>query len=130
MALTKEAILNTDDLKTETVPVPEWGGDVIVRTMSGTERDAYEQAIFERNGKDSKFNMDNMRARLCAGCIVDDKGACLFSAQDAAELGKKSGKVLDRIYTVATRLCGMSAEDIDTLAKNSKADLNDNSTSA
>ena len=39
--LSKDAILAADDLPRETVHVPEWGGDVYVRTMSGTDRDAF-----------------------------------------------------------------------------------------
>ena len=43
--LTKDAILKAEDLPTEKVPVPEWGPgqSVTVRTMSGDERDRYEQ---------------------------------------------------------------------------------------
>ena len=35
--LSKEQILKSDDLKSEIVAVPEWGGDVKVRVMTGTE---------------------------------------------------------------------------------------------
>ncbi len=38
-ALTGEEILGADDLPTEVVPVPEWDGTVIVRTLTGAERD-------------------------------------------------------------------------------------------
>ena len=40
--LTRDEILESEDLATETVSVPEWGGSVIVRALTGTERDAYE----------------------------------------------------------------------------------------
>ncbi len=48
--LTKEAILAADDLPRETVLMPEWGGDVYVRTMSGTDRDAFESSLIARDG--------------------------------------------------------------------------------
>jgi hypothetical protein len=51
VVLTKEQILSADDIKTETVLVPEWGGDVIVRGLSGVERDAYEMAVYRPDGK-------------------------------------------------------------------------------
>ena len=37
--LTKSAILGINDLKHEDVPVPQWGGTVRVRAMTGQERD-------------------------------------------------------------------------------------------
>ena len=40
--LTREQILGSDDLKRQTVAVPEWGGDVFVRMLTGGERDAFE----------------------------------------------------------------------------------------
>ena len=43
--LSKEAILAADDLPREKVNVPEWGGEVLVRTMSGTDRDAFEASL-------------------------------------------------------------------------------------
>ena len=43
--LTKSAILAANDLKTQDVDVPEWGGAVRVRAFSGRERDAFEQAV-------------------------------------------------------------------------------------
>ena len=40
--LTQEQIRAASDLKTEEVYVPEWGGSVLMRGMTGTERDAWE----------------------------------------------------------------------------------------
>jgi len=47
MTLNKEQILRADDLKTEEVDVPEWGGSVRVRVLTGTERDAFESSIYD-----------------------------------------------------------------------------------
>ena len=44
--LTRDAILAAEDLRTEEVPVPEWGGSVIVRTLRGDDRDAYDLACY------------------------------------------------------------------------------------
>ena len=35
MLLTRDAILAAADIQTETVPVPEWGGEVAVRPLTG-----------------------------------------------------------------------------------------------
>ncbi len=128
MILTKEQILQADDLKTETVEVREWGGSVSVRTMTGTERDVFEQGIVSKKGEEA--NLTNIRAKLCAATIVDESGNCIFSSKDIAELGKKSAAALDRVFTVAQRLNGIGNKDVEELAKNSKSGQSDNSTSA
>lgn len=105
--LNKAAILSAEDLKTETVAVPEWGGDVRVRTLTGTERDAFESGLVADGGK---RNLDNLRARLLALAIVDDHGARVFTDGDAMLLGGKSAAVLDRLFDVAQRLNGIGAQ--------------------
>lgn len=121
--LNREQILKANDLKTETVAVPEWGGDVLVRMMTGTARDKFEEQTFSagrKKGGKSEVSFDNIRARLVAAVVVDEEGNLLFTSSDIAELGKKSAAALDRIFTVAQRLNGFTKEDIDELAKNSE----------
>ena len=43
--LSKTAILTANDLQTEDVEVPEWGGAVRVRSFTGRERDAFESSM-------------------------------------------------------------------------------------
>jgi hypothetical protein len=50
-SLTKDEILEAADLSTKAVDVPEWGGSVNVRTMTGADRDAFENTLVEV-GKD------------------------------------------------------------------------------
>lgn len=119
--LTREAILATEDLKIEQISVPEWGGDVRVRTLTGTERDAFEESLFEGHGKDRKQDLRNLRARLVGLTVVDENGHPIFSAGDVDRLGEKSAAALDRIFTVAQRLSGLSARDLEVLAGNSGA---------
>lgn len=127
--LTKEQILQADDLKKELVSVPDWGGDVYVRTMTGTERDAFEQSIIETDGENIKMNFVNIRAKLCASTIVDEEGNRLFEEKDIAELGKKSAAALNHIFTAAQKLNGISKDDIKELAKNSGKTQSEDSTS-
>jgi hypothetical protein len=118
MVLAKDAILSADDLKTETVEVPQWGGSVKVRMMTGVERDAFEESCIEVKGNDRRQNFKNLRAKLCAMCIVDDDGNRLFTDDEAAALGKKSAAALDLVFTVAQRLNGMGAKEVAELTKN------------
>lgn len=116
--LTRDAILKAADLATETVAVPEWGGEVIVRAMRGTERDAFEIALFEGEGDARKFSGENVRAKLLVRCLVDDKGERLFADTDVKALGEHNAAVLDRLYDVAQRLSGIGKKDLDGAVKN------------
>src|SRR5438874_1567721 len=104
--LTREEILAANDLITESVSVPEWGGAVLVRTLTAAERDAFEASCYIGRGQDRKENFVNLRARMVALSIVDATGAKPFSGDDVKALGEKSGAALDRVYAVAQRLTG------------------------
>lgn len=127
--LTREAILNVDDLPRELVAVPEWGGEVYVRALTGAERDAFEQSIVEQRGKSTRMNLRNIRAKLVSLAVIDGNGNRIFSDDDVKWLGNKSAAALDRIFEVAQRLSGLRDEDVDELAKNSENDQSDGSIS-
>jgi hypothetical protein len=129
MLLTREQILKKRDLPREKVDVPEWGGTVMVRALTGAERDAFEQSIVDTRGKSAKANLANIRAKLCARCIVDDAGTRVLDDGDALSLGEQSANALQRVFNVAQRLNGMSPSDVEELAKNSKPGPSDGSTS-
>jgi len=127
--LSRDQILGASDLTYEVVSVPEWGGSVRVRTLTGTERDQFEASITTRKGKSVEMNLKNLRSRLVALCCVDVDGTRLFTSFDVDALGDKSGSALDRVYTVAAKLAGITEKDAEELAKNSESDLNEGSTS-
>jgi hypothetical protein len=124
--LSKAQILGSKDLPEQVVDTPEWGGQVIVKAMTGTQRDAFESSIIE----DGKVSLDNIRAKLVVRSVVDDKGALLFDDNDVIDLGKKSAAVLDRIYAVAQKLSGITDADIEELEKNSGKIPDDDSSSS
>lgn len=101
MLLTRETILSAQDLKSQDVEVPEWGGTVRVRMMTGAERDALGASLI---GPDRKPDMSQYRTRLLSLCIVGEDGRLLFGLDEIAALGGKSGVALDRVYKVAEAL--------------------------
>ena len=120
--LTLDQILEANDLARELVDVPEWGGAVYVQALSGIERDAWEESIIEIRGSGknttTKAVLTNMRAKLCARCIVDEHGERLFSDVDVEALGKKSAGALDRVFAIAQKKSGLSEGDVDELVGN------------
>lgn len=123
--LGKSDILEASDLITETVDVPEWGGSVIVRAMSGTQRDQYEASLMTR-GADGKLevNTQNMRAKLVLYTVVDESGALLFSADELDALAAKSAVAIERISEVAQTLNGLNRSAIADAEKNFVSDPN------
>lgn len=118
MSLSKDEILSASDIKIEKVAVPEWGGEVYVKGMTGAERDKFEASILELRGNTQKLNMVNVRAKLACYTICDESGERLFKEEEIAELAKKSAQALQRIFDVAQKLSGIGAEDVDSLLKN------------
>lgn len=119
----REQILAAPDLKEEAVPVPEWGEgvSVVVRELTGKQRDAFEADCRQIVGKKVEVNTDNVRAKLVVRCLYDTAGAAgarIFQDGDAEALGAKSGKVLGRLAAVAQRLSGLSDGDLEELAGN------------
>lgn len=115
--LSKESILAVHDVVTEVVEVPEWGGAVRVKGLTGAERDAFEGEVIQRSGRDVTTNTRNMRARLVVLSVVDDEGKRLFGFPDIEALGAKSARALDRIFSVAMRLSGLRDEDVEELTE-------------
>ncbi|MET8824795.1 hypothetical protein ABZX40_17995 [Streptomyces sp. NPDC004610] len=118
--LSAEQILNVDDLKYEDVAVPEWGGTVRVRELTGTDRDKFESAFVGKDGKSVRAEgLEGYRARLAAASIVDQNGKVLFrSAAEAKRLGEKSAAALQRVCDAATRLSEITEEDVKELTGN------------
>jgi len=116
--LSRDDILKAEDLTTEEVDVPEWGGSVLVRGMSGRERDDFEASIAVRHGGQMVQNLVNVRAKIVARCIIADDGARMFTDADVAALGEKSAAALDRVFAVASRLSGLGEGDVEELTGN------------
>ena len=121
--LTKEQIFAAADLETITVEVPEWGGAVKLRAMSGTQRDAYENSLMEKTADGTyKVNTENMRAKLVCYCAIDEAGSVLFTADDLNALAGKSAAVIERLFDAAQKLNGMSKNAVEDAVKNSVSD--------
>lgn len=120
MTLTRNQILQSEDLPRELVEVPEWGGSVWVKSLTGKERDALE-AVVANIGEDGKAhtNLVNLRARLGSLTMTDEKGKRLFTDGDVKGLGEKSAAALDRVFSVAQRLAKLTDKDVKSLEKNS-----------
>jgi hypothetical protein len=121
--LNKEQIQAAEDRKPETHSVPEWGGEVCLRCMSGPARESFEEAVSGKSSGDRNF-----RAHLLVRSLCDEKGQRIFTDQDVDLLGDKSAAVLIRLAEAAMRLSGIGASEKKESATDSP--LGDDSSSA
>ena len=119
-ALTRDEILTADDRGIEAVEVPEWGGTVYVRSMTGRQKDAFELSLYGDENKVEKKRLNNFRARLMALTLCDEKGNLLFTEKDAEALGQKSVYAMDRVLAASKRINGITEEAQNELVKKSE----------
>ena len=120
--LSREQILAVADTIYEEVPVPEWGGKVLVKSLSGAERDRIEATIVQQNGRKQAFNLQNIRAKFVAWAVVDADHRRMFTDSDVTALGEKSAAALQRVFNAVQRLSGLSDDDLEEMTKNSVSD--------
>jgi hypothetical protein len=139
--LAKAAVL----LPEEDVVVPEWGDrTVTLRGWASRERDAFEEDSLQRAQKKSgngagrgrgqqqqmQADLANFRARLVARTIVENGVRTFANARGEEILGDQPAAVLDRLFSVAQRLHGMSDRDVEALTKNSEPTGDEDSSSS
>lgn len=128
--LSKKDILAKQDLPKEIVSVPEWGGEVYIRALSAGELDRYQTSMLQqRHGKSQDVNLENIRSKLVVLTAVDEDGNRLFDDRDAKALSEKSGAAINKLFTVAQRLSGISNQEVTEMAGELAADPFDGSPS-
>lgn len=127
--LGRDAILNADDRRFEIVECPEWGGSVRLASITGMQRDSYEQGLIEERTGNRRMNLRNARAKLVVLTAVDEDGRKLFTTEDLTALGRKNAAPLDRLFDAAKILIGMGDKDVEKLTENFDDDPSDDGTS-
>ena len=117
--LTKEQISEADDRPTLELEIPEWGGHVLLRTLSGAQRDSFEAGIIDKHGNATK--LANLRARFAALVLVKEDGSPMYTVEQAAQLGTKSANALTRIWDKGREFNKMDADAIESAEENSEA---------
>jgi hypothetical protein len=109
------SVLDLPDLADELVDVPEWGYRLRVRSLTGTERDAFEVSLLENRGKSREVNLRDMRAKLVAASVRKADDSRVFTDGQVAALGRKNASALQRVFRVAQRLSGLAEDEVDEL---------------
>lgn len=124
--LGREEIIRAGKPCIESIEVPEWSGQVYLRTMTGNERDRWESEILSRRGESNNghsqtsVNLVGARALLASMTLCDVDGVRLFgdSPEELAVVGGLSASGLDRIWSSALRINALRDQDIEKLEGN------------
>jgi hypothetical protein len=85
------------------VAVPEWGLTVWVRSMSGADREAFDEQVVKDPHK--------VWLRLVVLCACDETGARLFPDSDTDAVKDKSAVALERIAKAASIASGLQKQE-------------------
>lgn len=113
--LNKDQILEADDLKKEVVPVPQWGGEVIVKTLTAIE---WQKLIQSFRAMKEEITDEYLKVKVLVATVCDESGNCIFGEDDIIKLGKKSGATIEKVFSVASKLNRLLASDLEELEKN------------
>lgn len=109
--LSKDDILKVDDLRYGVVNMPEWGGDVRIKTMSIADQLHYETVR-------KSENTDNIIVELVCLSCVDADGNRLFTKEDVALLNNKSAESVCKLFTKCLEHNALKTDKIEKDAKN------------
>jgi hypothetical protein len=122
--LGRDDILSADDIRIEQVDVPEWGGTVYIRTLTGLQRERYVESIRRTVGHGKKQSVEivlqQSGAKLAAQTLCDESGKLLFTEADIPALARKSARALQRVIDASARLNGLD-DEAENDAKNDSA---------
>lgn len=124
--LTRDDILHAQDRQYDTVACPEWGGEVRLRSITGTQRDAYEDSI-RGKGKagERELNLRNARVKLIVMCAVDEHDQLMFTTEDINAFGRKNAKPIDHLFDACRELAGLGEGDVERAVENFDDDPNE-----
>lgn len=125
MVLSREQLLQLQDLHTVKVALPDNMGEVSIRALSLAE-------VQEYNKQCAGMDEQGAAALLAAYALVDEQGNQLFDPKKDAEvsmLRKKAGFTVLRIAEAANRLSVAGKNEVEKLLKNYKKTSSDSGSS-
>ena len=115
----KNSILSlASRLRVEPVTIDGSTDPIFLRTLTGRERDGFENACFTQRGKDRVLSTENIRAKLLVRSICTEKGERIFQDNEAELLGSIPADILDILFTKAQQMSGLAPADVEELAGN------------
>lgn len=109
--LSRDAILDAEDLEVRDVHVPEWGGTVRVQALTGAQRARINATSVVSKGQSVELKVEaltDLQLRMVGASLVDRNGDRLFADHDIVALGRKNAGVIERLYNIVTDMSGLN----------------------
>lgn len=121
---TRDQFLKPAPIPKEDVPTPWLGKGVVVPVWGMT---VSQRSYFERSLPEGAIRTQELRERLVVACCRDDEGKPLFQQEDVKAISATSAARIEPLVDAAMRLCGMTNQDVEDIAKNSEGTTGDES---
>lgn len=112
----KQIVKRTQGYKTEVVPVPEWGGEVIVRELTADETTKIGVAAMDADGLDigapvvSLDQIAETMPKIVAWTVVDEDLNPILTVEDVKAMTASNMEVINMLGTKALELSGLTEE--------------------
>lgn len=127
-----DQVFDAEDVKYDDVPVPEWGGKIRLRSLSGKERDKFEDSCVKKKMKKGREETHSVtkevKSKLVVMSAIHKNGKQFFVQGQEARLNEKNAAVLDRLWEACCKLSGFSDEQLEELMGNSESAPKEDST--
>ncbi len=124
----RDQILNADDIKKESVEVPEWGVTLEVRGMSGGDRARILETAVDAMGN---LSLQVVYPEIVIATTYDPAtGERIFDYGDTEAILAKNALAVDRIASVGMRLSGLGDAGVADAGKASPSTKKGASTSS
>ena len=116
MSLRDKILAVTDDAPSETIEIPEWGVQVLVKGFNLGAKDDFLTAVYNTETKKSDIKAFN--SGVLIGCAHDpETGEKLFTEDDIPTLKQKSASAVQKIVDVGARLSGLTDDAVEVAGK-------------
>jgi hypothetical protein len=116
----RDKILAAQDIPSETVEIPEWGVELLVKGMTAGDRLLLMQNAYDQTTQ--QVNMAIVYPDVVVACAYDpESGEPVFSSDDKGELMKKASAAIERLAGIGLRLSGIGQVEQDAAGKDSSS---------
>jgi hypothetical protein len=102
VTITRESLKALPPEKPEHLDVPEWEGDVFIRTMSAREQMDLQNV-----------SQNDMPIRVMLATLVDEQGSRIFTDEDFDLLAGQPFPVIMRVFRACASHNGFSTKELD-----------------
>lgn len=125
----RDKILAAADIPTESIHVPEWDVEILMKGMSAGDRIALMQSAYDT--KTQQVNMAKVYPDVVVACCHDpETGEPIFVDADKDAILAKSSAAVEKIAEVGLRLSGIGKDADDEAGKDFSSTPNDDSSTS